>query len=682
MSIFKTKFGKRMEKYNNKYCMDISIIDDNICVNLDTSGENRHHNGGHHNGGHHNGGHHNGHHNGDMENVKFIEKHIGIKGHVQSGKTRFTIAASVKNLMLGYSTIVILRNVTNDLLQTKDRFKTYFLNFKYFKKLQKKYNLECDSSDLDIFNMLTANPPTICIILANETSMEKINTKITQLRESYKSMKYNVIIDEVDAVDSTNANVRKDFLNNIKSNASQVIGLTATILGTYSEWNLKPNCVRELSIPVNYIGIDKLEMIPCDTGFKNLKITDNINQIFDTIPCLKDHVKKLAVYDNNNRIIELMILTCYIEPQKKIFEYVSRTYLNIAIILMVESGVKIYHPSLGNSSISANRLKSKVVDLYTHSFSNKMDIGAAMGLLERINNTTNNIENVLILAGNKASRAVTFSSTGVEYDSEEKKLRRWHANIQLSKFTETTTQDNAIQHCRLPGIYAKGTIQKMYASVGDIETVKKAYYLQEDLLDKTSRKYGNMQYEKRNVNSDADSEIDNFRVYKKIDNDLEQLGGNVLLNSVAVSNWKVSTVVKTKKGKDKTKNRDITNRKTVCPKLVENDGRNNKIDFGLVYAEVINLHNLNTIRPEWKTADSIIAKFMRNLVQKYKEEITRNEFLKMAEEVGSTNPSSFIHDCTHNRQNNYGLLFENTGDNKYRLIHSLHKEFEKVFIDV
>lgn len=49
----------------------------------------------------------------------------------------------------------------------------------------------------------------------------------------------------------------------------------------------------------------------------------------------------------------------------------------------------------------------------------------------------------------------------------------------------------------------------------------------------------------------------------------------------------------------------------------------------------------------------------------------------------SPNASKFIHECMRSRigkSNGYGILFEDIGDNKYRLFPSLYEEFEKVFI--
>ena len=599
LHIFSTGFGQAFEEYINQFCRDSSILDDTYdVVDIGTQ--------------HPGTGKGTGTGTGTKRTtiigpetvtcvVQFKEKYMLVKGHLQSGKTKFMIGTAAKHLMFGKSPIILLRNITNDHIQTKDRIEAFKDSFGKFASnrgiFPEDYHFEIKVFDElspaeDIVKMLTANPPVIGVLLSNEKSMAKITDQIDLLETS--AMNYTLFIDEVDAVDSTTADIRQPLITKLKDNAGQVIGVSATILGTYAEWDVKPECVRELSTPVHYLGLIDLRSIKCDTGKKSIKTTDSIDEIFAAVPYLKDHLAKVAkgtiisrLCGQNQAMVDLVSITHYIEPQKKIFDYMIETHPDVANILMVEDGIRVYHPSLGTDSIKIHRNKSKV-DGFIHSFSSKVDVGAALGLLEKTG--VKKIRSVLVLAGNKASRAITFSSSGLVYATEAERIRRWHVKRSLIKFSENISQDEAMQRAgRLCGVFAPGSEQIIYASAMDLETIKKAYHAQEDLLNATARKYGKMQLEKRAASKAPDAEIIEVLTWKQEKDIKEELemGGNFLLKHVCMSRWKTSVHGKTPTGRDKLVKRDITMRNSVRPYMVQDDGRNQESDFDFVKKTII-----------------------------------------------------------------------------------------------
>ncbi len=585
LPIFLSAFGIILEKSIMEMSPDSCILDDNIIIeekeykeNSDTNRKNT----------------------GSKSNlvIKFKEKYMLLVGHLQSGKTAVMIGMSARLLMFGISPIILLRNITNDLIQTRDRIEAFKQKFLKNAKDNGVTDFPFEIKVFDEFsdpkkikNMLTANPPVICLILANPASLGKITRKIETLSNS--SMNYALFIDEIDSVDSTSAAVISPLINILKQNAKQVVGVSATILGAYAEWNVPPHCIRELRVPDKYLGIRNLHSKMYDTGQKHIKSTDSIEEIFKIVPSLKKYLYKISrgknnlaetLISNNQAMIDLLSITQYIDPYKKIMDYMIITYPHVAIVLMVDEGIKVYHPSLGNESIKIKNRYPSTVENYVHTFSGKVDVGAVLAILEK--KTVKLIKNVLILAGNKASRAVSFSSSGLEYNSEESKLNRWHVSRMFIKFSDNITQDEALQRVgRLCGIFNTGTSQYVYGSETDIETTRKAYGTHEDLLDVTSRKYGTMVDVQRPINAESNADLINVRTWRKSEIDTN-IGGKDLLNSAEISGWKLKVPSFTKTGKKKETKKLITNRDCVNPKIVIDDERKEINMFDFLYRTI------------------------------------------------------------------------------------------------
>lgn len=588
LPIFKTRFGNIMEEFINMYCSDTSIIDDNIEINTKKINKVIYKNLNNKTDYLYN------HENMTKDYIKFKEQYMIVKGMLQSGKTKFMIATSAKHLMFKKTAIILLRNITNDLIQTKHRIEKFRDDFK-------KYATDCGitnhlinieifyklTNNNDIIKMLKADPPAITLLIANHHNIKKITDNIENMDKNL--LNYTLFIDEVDEVDSTTADITKPFINILKINAQQVVGVSATVLGVYSEWNIKPHCVRELAIPENYTGIRDLETVQVDTGNNQIKIDENIEQIFKTVPCLKNMLEKIANYkrntvrDNNQAMVYLVSITRLKNPQKNIFNYMIEKYPEVANILMTDDGIDVYHPSLGVESIKLGDTKSKVNKdhKYVHNFSNKVDIGRVLGLLEK--QGIEKIKNVLVIAGDKANRAITFSSSGLIYKNKEEEIRRWHVNRMLLKFPDDIPQNEAIQRVgRLCGIFAPNTLQRVYANKTDIETIKKAYGTQEDILEQTVRKYGRMTKVNKPINASNSKTIE-VNIWKAIEDikPEENIGGHDLLNNTKISKWKLQVSGYTPTGRNKFIKRMITNRNSVNPCVVVDDMRHTEEDFEL-----------------------------------------------------------------------------------------------------
>ncbi len=698
LGIFKTKFGQVLEEYLYEFCQDSLILDDLVIVNNQKNEKRVGNSKNKKNQGINN--------ELSCENVEYLEKYILIKGNLQSGKTKFMIGAAIKQLMFGKSAIIMFRNITNDHIQTKQRLELcinefirfaerngvnkeqFLINIKIFDELT---NLE------EIDKMITANPPIICILISNENRMKRISNRLPEFQE--KDINYTLFIDEVDCVDSTFADIRKEYINRLKHDASLVVGVSATILGTYVEWDLKPICIRELSVPENYVGILDLKSIFKDTGFNQVSQKYKINRIFETVPCLKDYLQEIGNGNLNNELcfenqamIDLVSITHMIKPQKCLFKYMINTYPNVASIIMVETGIKVYHPSLGNKSLTLNGCTSNF-DNNCHHFSSKNDIGSILRLLEL--KGVQNIKNIVIFAGNKASRAITFSSSGIVYKTKEESMRRWHVKRALIKFSKDITQDEAMQRAgRLCGIFEYGSKQILCANLKDLEIVKKAYHVQEDILDNTARKYGSMIKEDIKVNTSENARISAAFTWKynnEISADLI-LGGHHLIDNLELSLWKTRVTKKTPTGRSKTSNVDITNRDSVHPICVPDDGRHKEEEFEFkekttgIVEDNVNIGNADV--PEkaikrfrkWKLPSSTaIHKFSNTLISSkiYKHDEITN-LLKVS---GYEQPESMLNTMLSGRENFSFTKYLLIEINKNYKLNDKYKElWDSVFI--
>jgi hypothetical protein len=94
------------------------------------------------------------------------------------------------------------------------------------------------------------------------------------------------------------------------------------------------------------------------------------------------------------------------------------------------------------------------------------------------------------------------------------------------------------------------------------------------------------------------------------------------------------------------------------------------------------------IRTEWKTEDTIIARFMRSLANLYdKDHINKSDLLNLFKRAGAKNPSTSLVMCTRSSTsagkggNGYGTILLKISDRYYCLYPDLRERYRQVFID-
>lgn len=644
INFFKTKQGLLFEDFLYKKCIDWTIFMDmfSIIDLKDAKGKHKLQSDDK-----------SGIHIGNNQLLKFKEKYLLVKGHLQSGKTDYIISQAVFFNMCNLNSVIILRNSTEDRIQIKNRIKNFKEELKAFAE-----DKNVDISDItikivDSENIINDNDNKkyIYIVIKEYTNLELI-------KNTLKNKKYVLIIDEVDNVDNNFEGdlTCSNYIKKLKENSYLTIGVSATVTGTYWSWKLRPNCVREIMVPKNYTGIDNLTQIAKKTGSLKTNInTDEIDEIFKSIPYLKQHLDMISEEDttySRKPNIDLICVTHNIKPNKAIFEWMCDNHQHVTSVCMTDTGIELYRP-----------MKKILV----------FKISGIGKVLEYLEERKKSKKIVIFSSRTKAGRGITFSST-----YKENGINRWHVNRMLLKLTEDMTYDNILQLVgRLCGKFPSGTQQTLYASRGDLESINKAYCLQEDLIDKTVRKFGKMEQIHRIV-ADKEVKLNEWKQHEDITST-----GNKIIKSTETSEWKYNSYKITKTGRESTVTRIINN--YVSPKKVIDDGRHDEENFmfDILFEDEESEseeENLGEFLLSWKNADTNIARFFRSFKKIYKKNITKNDLIKMAENAGAEYPKAFVgHTMTSKKERGYGVFFEKIGDD-YRLIPKLYKNFEKIFV--
>jgi hypothetical protein len=182
--------------------------------------------------------------------MKNLEKrYITIKGHIQSGKTKFMICASSLFLMAGYSVVIILRNNRADQEQIYERLSLFE---KELNGVSETSFSVCKTS----VQKIKIDRPKIFLTLGNASSTTKI---FNELEKNYETP-FIVFIDEVDYVDSGTGQ-KNEIIPLLKENAHCVFGVSATIMDPLGKENIFPKDVILLSLSPRYKGIPSIQVV-------------------------------------------------------------------------------------------------------------------------------------------------------------------------------------------------------------------------------------------------------------------------------------------------------------------------------------------------------------------------------------------------------------------------------------
>jgi hypothetical protein len=216
---------------------------------------------------------------------RLIGRNFPTRGFIQSGKTNFMISTATWMLLNGKSSIIVVRNYTDDSAQIQERIKSF----------QQEMSLMLINSGLDpgmfkvelatngiLPEVLSGEKPMITIALYNNSALQKITKSITDEQrrkfvlfiDEADLLHKTVIGDEKTAGDKTNAATE---LNNIKNNSFCCFSVTGTVLDNILKDDVKTEDLIVLKKPDNYKDHSSFTYVDLPQSCKfTSKTTDNI----------------------------------------------------------------------------------------------------------------------------------------------------------------------------------------------------------------------------------------------------------------------------------------------------------------------------------------------------------------------------------------------------------------------
>jgi hypothetical protein len=407
-----------------------------------------------------------------------------IKGFMQSRKTWIIIAMSIYYiLVLKLPVFLVIENKVDALHQMIRRIKKIFTEYT-------KNNLEVldikRGRELDIYGLLSfQSHPKIYICLRNETDLSPINISLMDLPEK----KYVVIIDESDALDNNRDSQSQRELDHLTNESVIVWNVTATALTTLMKQEIEASNVFIMKKPDKYKDLSDFKMVQIK---KAIACNSALDDPFEKIPCLEKYIKKFSEKNpyqldkiQKHPVISLIKIGSTVNPQNKIFEFISTTYPGIICITYNGVGLTICGDNLPTYVFDC----AGVLSFYNnnvHTFS-KCQVGDILTYLYE-NGGSLKFPRIIIISGVMAGRGITFCSSNYNKCLQHN-LFPWHLTEMFYITAQNTCQPDLLQSAgRLCGVFMDDIELILYSNVcGDI---MKSYHSQEEIISRSLDKKG------------------------------------------------------------------------------------------------------------------------------------------------------------------------------------------------
>lgn len=372
----------------------------------------------------------------------FDSRYLTIIGHVQSGKTIEEINYCWYSINKYIPVIFIVRNITADQLQLRDRFSKFEQNMEV--KLL---------SDLTVDKAIEFMESCgIIILLCNETQLYKMKNIILKYNKIY-----NLCIDEVDfSIKSKDFNSPIDILlKGIKQNANHILGATATPFALFSSEKSMTK-IKKIKPSRNYRGIETLTV-----NFVNSCIIRNE----DDFP-LCDMGAMDEIYESIIQKQYAVILHTVVKEREnhyKIQNYISNIYNQITVITYNGDGIKVICKNRNNTPMADTKALNSYRQLINkyfiiqenenliHFFQN-YSISEVLQIL--VDDPEYDHTHISIIAGHLASRGISFVSTDYSL----------HLTDQYFYASKNTHGENLLQSLRILGCYSDDTPLNLWCS--------------------------------------------------------------------------------------------------------------------------------------------------------------------------------------------------------------------------
>ena len=416
---------------------------------------------------------------------RFRDKKVVVKGFVQSGKTNFIITASCLFNFLGNKNIVIIiRNSTDDELQLKTRMN-------YFNE-EIKIALEAEG---DFFS----KSKNIFIEIGNSARIKKLSDKLKRLRKEYV-----LFVDEVDFMDSVDTKTTNE-LTKLKDKAYCSFGISATIMDPILKTE---DCnLVILSKPENYKGIESF--VTRILSNKNSILTKKISNPITDDDNLESYLEEFSrrepyfvpIYSEYHPVDTLLRVSLALDPNRRLLSHIVKNYPSIPCMFYSGGGsIELYLPNITVPIQLADGSKSKIKKLKTeiefeelfgdyHFFSSSSPSYVKQWLHE--NGGVTVYPRIITMAGSLASRCISYGASNFEQCKRENKLW-WHLTEMYLCASTGMDQPELMQTAgRLCVSTPRGdnVPLTLYATKEVEKDLVKAYWLQEELIERANKEY-------------------------------------------------------------------------------------------------------------------------------------------------------------------------------------------------
>jgi len=362
-----------------------------------------------------------------------------VVGNVQSGKTKVIISHVFKSLQQDPNMIVfiITRVSLADSLQMRDRISIFnkenIHNPRYF----------INAEDINKIKPRDIPEKRVMVSLGNKTRLQKC----LDLINHEKITKFCICIDEQDLVASDTTKAEGVLSNILKhEKMHHILAVTATPLATYMSFNKKPhvNRIFKLEKPLNYVGLLEDKVSNPKLKFMEAAPVNRSRRTYDEATDLSNITRMLSACDIVRPFcISLILSAVKNDDQKDLIIKVIQRHPDWVGLVYNQNNVEI----IGSQNIdSTGRVIKQIVvkdgpdPENPESSEEKGSLSRALTILR-----TKGIKNIVMAAGKKADRGISFTDSAFKYHLTSIYIR------QSEKITLHC--ESLIQKLRILGIY-------------------------------------------------------------------------------------------------------------------------------------------------------------------------------------------------------------------------------------
>ena len=383
-------------------------------------------------------------------------RYMTVKGHVQSGKTKFMICASTLFLLSGYSVVIVLRNNKADQEQIHERLILFEKEMNQAISSTKSTFNVCRTSSQEV--KVEQKKPRIYLTLGNGSSTMKMLKGLTEQGNAGKGI--TLFIDEVDFVDSCDGTRKSEVIPLLKQHSHCIFGVSATIMDPLGKENVYPDDVILLSISPHYKGIPSIQVVEIDnsdvTAVYTGKTTDNL---FETDEGLMDFAKMFSgqkPFTFANGVVHphiCLVNICRTKgPTVEAQTRLARKFPDMMIVVYNGDGITYAY-------------KKEMVEY-------KGTISSMLQMIKDKFGSEKIVPNILIFSGDLAGRGISFTSSDF----------KWHLTSMRLLVANNCDEPELIQRVRLCGIYYDDVPLTLYSTSSILCDIKKAYFRQEEII--------------------------------------------------------------------------------------------------------------------------------------------------------------------------------------------------------